>query len=321
MTTGTKLAALDLGSNTFRLIVADFKDGSPAWETKKVWQSIPRISEGLIPNGRFAQAPRHRALQALEEFADIIAALGPSRVLAGGTMAFRQAADGAEFLTEASNRYGWEAFVLSGSQEARLSALGVMTALAPLPDEGLIFDIGGRSTEFINTSRRELLQTQSLAMGVVGLTETHVRSDPPAPSELAAMTSQVHSILQNADWSAVGRPTLVGTAGTVTTVAAMLMKLVDYDAAAVNNQTFGRHQIGRLLDLLAGQKINQRLSHPGLHPRRADVIVAGLVEVTGIMDFFGQDLLTVSDNSLLEGLWLACADLVPLGQTTHEVIP
>jgi exopolyphosphatase/guanosine-5'-triphosphate,3'-diphosphate pyrophosphatase len=307
------LAALDLGSNTFRLILARLSRDVMAGASRRVWQEIPRISEGLVPGGRLLEAPKARAWAALEGFQRVIEEHAPAAVLAGATMAFREASDGGDFLAEAGRRFGWRAIVLSGEEEARLSALGVLSGLDPTPEDALIFDIGGRSTELINTREEAVVLTQSLPMGVVGLTERHVSSDPPSAAELAAIRRHVVDVLRAADWSRLGQsPTLIGTAGTVTTVAAMLLELADYDPALINNQPFDRARIGGLLSKLAALKSEERAALPGLHPRRADVIVAGLIEVTSIMDFLGLGRLVVSDNSLLEGLWLAAAGLVKL---------
>ena len=177
----------------------------------------------------------------------------------------------------------------------------------------MIFDIGGRSTELVATRYKNLVLTRSLPVGVVGLTERHVRSDPPEARELAAIRREVMDALSGADFSLPApNPALIGTAGTVTTIAAMLLQLSDYDPDRINNQSFGRDRIEGLSTTLAGLTADRRTALPGLHPRRADVIVAGLVETLAIMEFFGHDRLVVSDNSLLEGLWLAAAGLVNL---------
>jgi exopolyphosphatase/guanosine-5'-triphosphate,3'-diphosphate pyrophosphatase len=307
------LAALDLGSNTFRLILASEADGHLDFATRRIWQEIPRLSEGLSAGGCLKEEPKNRAWEALESFASVIEAQKPLKTLAGGTMVFRRASDGESFLIEIGQRFGWEVTVLTGTQEARLSALGVLSGLAPIPESGLIMDIGGRSTEFISTRGRKLLTFQSLDVGVVGLTEDFVKSDPPAPTELAAMAASVKNTLQAANCNQLDpKATLVGTAGTVTTLAAMLLDLVNYDSNLVNNQVIGRQFLLDLLATLSTESLETRRLHPGLHPRRADVIVAGLVLLVEVMNFLSKDSLVVSDNSLLEGLWLAAAGLAPL---------
>jgi exopolyphosphatase/guanosine-5'-triphosphate,3'-diphosphate pyrophosphatase len=307
----SSLAALDLGSNTFRLILAEPDHQTIKTGTRRVWQELPRLSEGLVAGGRLAKEPLQRAWEALESFHSVLTKEKPARTLAGATMAFRLAADGSDFLSEISHRYGWETRLLSGEQEARLSALGVLSGLKP-PPSGLIFDIGGQSTEFINTRGHNLTKTQSLKMGVVSLTESFIHHDPPLPNEVTALKDKVLAILSQADWSAVNNPTLLGTAGTVTTVAAMLLKLPNYDPELINQTTFHRQDIERLSAILTQEPVQMRLNHPGLHPKRADVIVAGILEVAAIMDYFSRDILVVSDNSLLEGLWLAANGIIQI---------
>ncbi|MDR2386889.1 MAG: hypothetical protein LBE80_04800 [Deltaproteobacteria bacterium] len=311
------LAALDLGSNTFRLIIAPKGLGL---SQSRLWQEIPRLSQGLENGQLLGLEPKQRALAALESFDRIIRAEKPERILAGGTMVFRQARDGPEFLAKAAKRFGWESLVLSGAQEAFLSARGVLSGLEPRPPETLIFDVGGRSTEFINVYGDQIVQTQSLDLGVVGLTEDFVKSDPPRVEELLSLDGFIRKKLSGGDWSALSpQATLVGTAGTVTTMAAMLMKLVDYDRNRINNLVIDLESVMALLLKLSNETNQTRQAHPGLHPRRADVIVAGLVLVSTIMDFFSKAKIIISDNSLLEGLWLAAAGLVPLNPKMSEV--
>lgn len=305
---GLPLAALDLGSNTFRLIVAEERGGRLA--DKKVYQHIPRLSEHLHPGGRFAPEALQRGWEALDEFAGLIREAGAVKVLAGATMAARLAEDGPDFMAAIRERYGWEAVILTGDEEARLTATGVLTGLDPRPEHSLIFDIGGRSTEFVSAEGARIVRSRSLAMGVVALTEAHL-SDPARPGEMEAVAAEARNILSQADFSdKAPNATLVGTAGTVTTVAALLLKLKEYRPELVNGVTLARPAIADLLAALARETVAERVRLYGLHPRRADAIVAGLVLVLEIMDFFGRGEIVVSDNGLLEGLWLRAAGLI-----------
>ncbi len=309
------IAALDLGSNTFRLMLAD-RHGDPggrplqAWAGKRVFQHIPRLSERLTNGGRFAPEALQRAWAALDEFDGHIRAAGAATVLAGATMAARLAADGPEFLEAVGRRYGWETAILTGEEEARLTAAGVLTGLDPLPERALVFDIGGRSTEFISTQGRNIIKTRSLSLGVVALTEDHL-SAPAAPGQLEAVAAEVRSVLAEADFSEVsGEAVLAGTAGTVTTVAALLLKLPEYRPELINNARLTGPDMAALLAVLAGETLEERVSRHGLHPRRADALVAGLVEILEIMKKFGRESLLVSDHGLLEGLWLRAGGLI-----------
>ena len=302
------IAALDLGSNTFRLMLAVRK--GDLWAGKKVFQHIPRLSERLEPGGSLAPEALTRAWEALEDFAGLVRDSGAETVLAGATMAARLAADGPDFMAEIHRRYGWDTRILSGEEEACLTATGVLTGLNPLPENSLIFDIGGRSTEFISARGRAIRRSRSLALGVVALTENHL-SDPIESGQLQAVAEEVRAVLKSADFSdAEDSRVLAGTAGTVTTIAALLLELRDYDPDKVNNANLGRKAIDSLLRDLAALTVEQRVEQYGLHPRRADAIVAGLVEVLEIMDYFKRDEILVSDNGLLEGVWLRAAGLL-----------
>lgn len=298
------IAALDLGSNTFRLMLAEAGEVRSA---KRVFQHIPRLSEHLTPGGNFAPEALNRAWTALDDFAGRVREAGAAKVLAGATMAARLAADGPDFMAAIRKRYGWEAVILTGDEEARLTATGVLTGLSPRPDHSLIFDIGGRSTEFVSAAGRDLVGSRSLALGVVALTEEFL-GDPLAPGQLEQVAKAAREVLRMADFSdAAPEFTLVGTAGTVTTMAALLLKLKDYDPDRVNNARLERAAVAELLRAMASLTVAERVEHYGLHPRRADAIVAGLVLVLEIMDFFSRPDLLVSDNGLLEGIWLKAA--------------
>ncbi|MDR2725910.1 MAG: exopolyphosphatase [Candidatus Adiutrix sp.] len=307
------IAALDLGSNTFRLMLAgkaEEKRPHP-WDDKRVFQELPRLAEGLAPGGPLAPSALNRAWEALDSFAAEIRASKAGRVLAGATMAARLAADGPAFLAETARRYGGETRLLTGEEEARLTAAGVLTGLAPSPPEALIFDIGGRSTEFITVTGGTPGRSLSLDLGVVGLTEAYLEA-PARPGQLEAVALATRAALSAADLSFVqADPVLVGTAGTVTTMAALLLGLKTYDPDLVNNSRLARPALAGLLAELAPLSEARRVEKYGLHPRRADALPAGLALALEIMDHFRRTELTVSDNGLLEGLWLAAAGLGP----------
>ncbi|MDR1164471.1 MAG: hypothetical protein LBO66_01115 [Deltaproteobacteria bacterium] len=311
------LAALDLGSNTFRMVLAEMGEEGPSVESKRVFQELPRLSEGLTPGGSFGPEPMERAFAALQKFYDIARTVRPAKVAVGGTMAFRLAANSALFAQETRRRFGWDIRILSGHEEAFLTASGVIGNLASPPAHALVFDIGGQSTEFIQTRGKEIVKAQSLSLGVVGLTEAFIRSDPPTPRELNSLATRAREILEEASWAAPPGCVLIGTAGTVTTIAAMLLGLKTYDPFAVNRALIRRDAIAKLALDLSGETRQRRTKRVGLHPLRADVIVAGLLLTLGIMDFYGFADLRVSDSNLLEGLWLWGAGMVDLSRASE----
>jgi exopolyphosphatase/guanosine-5'-triphosphate,3'-diphosphate pyrophosphatase len=310
-------AALDLGSNTFRLILARLQapggGGGMDPASKRVWQEIPRISEGLQEGGAFREAPLARAWKALEGFDAVVKAENPSRTLACATMAARAASDGRDFMEAVRERFGWECGILRGDEEARLSAAGALAGFPGTAGDSVIFDIGGRSTEFAVAGGRSVVAVKSLPVGVVGLKEAFLFSDPPSEAELRALEARVSEALVGAPLPE--RPEgagLIGTAGTVTTAAAMLLGLEPYSPEKVHGAAISRKAAEKLYRELSAEPQAERARRPGLHPMRADVITGGLALVLGILDRYGAGEFTASDWGLLEGLWLASAGVIPL---------
>ncbi|MDR2459773.1 MAG: hypothetical protein LBE38_03170 [Deltaproteobacteria bacterium] len=313
----TSFAALDIGSNTFRLIIAEKGPEGILVGTKKVWQEVTRLSQGLSPGGGFGSAPLKRAFTALDHFAEILQKENPQGgVLAAGTMAVRESADGKEFMKELNCRYGWNSKILSGNQEAFLSARGVQSELIAFPNCSLIFDIGGRSTELIRTYKREISLTKSLPLGVVSLTEKFIHHDPPTTQEVLAMKDYIFQTLSGKDMyiRVKNLDEIIGTAGTVTTICAMLLSLENYDPLRVNGARIPLEDIEALLTEVIGETLIKRSKRIGLHPKRADVIVAGLALTCTLLEFFRGNYLLVSDASLLEGLWLLQAGVISIGE-------
>ncbi len=301
----TTYAAMDLGSNTFRLLVAQ-KDSCGLAQNKQVFQHIPRLSENLQTGGNFAPEALNRAQKAILDFAEKIKVSGAKKVLAGGTMAFRLSRDGLPFMADLEKKYGWQTKILQGEEEGFYTAQGVLSGLDPLPEDSLIFDIGGRSTEFVAVKGRDIIESRSLDVGVVGLTEEFLHNDPPKASELAQLSKKVRQIISTNHFD-LPRPVLVGTAGTVTTVAAVLLQLKEYKAELVNNAKISWTKISDLLKTLAAIDVQTRIKNYHLPERRADAIIAGLILVLEIMEAFKKNEIVVSDNGLLEGLWQAAS--------------
>jgi len=303
------LAAIDLGSNTVRLLVASGQGAE--FERLLLRQEVTRLGEALKPGEPFLPAAARRTWKVLEQYRAEAEALGAGKVVVGATMAVRQAADGSDFLARISLELGFETLLLSGAQEADLTAAGVMTGLKPVPDSALIFDLGGRSTEFILTKKGNALETYSLEIGAVALTETYLLSDPPLDGEVKACRAGVDNILRCgfSEWDdKAWRPDeLVGTAGTTTTLAAMAQGLNVYRPELIDNYRLTREVLAGLFQRILALPTIERALIPGLPRDRADIIAAGAAGVLEIMDFFNTNSLIVSDAGLLEGIWLAAA--------------
>jgi exopolyphosphatase/guanosine-5'-triphosphate,3'-diphosphate pyrophosphatase len=211
------------------------------------------------------------------------------------------------------HRYGWRTKLLSGQVEAYLAASGVLAGLERIPDSALIFDIGGRSTEFILYHDKVIQRTMSLDIGVVGLYEAHVRSDPPTELELSQVAEQVRQALLDADWGDLREGAkLIGSAGTVTTITAMLLGMEEYIPIEVNGTEVKAKEVASLLAQLRKEPMAKRAKRAGLPKGRADVILPGLVLVTEILSFFRKKSFIASDNGLLEGIWLLNAGCIPV---------
>ena len=311
-----RVAAIDLGTNTVRLLVGE-PDGAGGYRPIFAAQEITRLGQGLSPDLLLQPEPIRRTLAVLEWFRRLADSHGATRTAVIGTSALREARNRQEFLRRARMEMGLDVRVISGEEEARLTLRGMRAALPavgyPLGGRLLLMDIGGGSTEFLLADGDAILATASTGLGVVKLTEAHVRHDPPVPAELTAIHDVVAARL--ARLRAEGFPGLgpaaaapaiafVGTAGTLTTLAAIDLSLTSYDPGRVNGHRLTRDRVEALLRELASLPLVRRRRIPGLEPARADVIVAGALVCLGAMETLGFPTIVVSDGGLREGILL-----------------
>ena len=300
------VASLDLGSNTLRLLIAEAGPG-PSLRPVLLERRVTRLSQNLVPGGRLFPAARERTLKVLDQFGRLAAERQVEDVFGGATAVIRLAADGDDFLAEVKRRTGLSLRKLSGGQEARLTALGVLSSLnGETARDVLIIDPGGQSTEFVTAREGRPGAGLSLNLGVVSLTERFLDSDPPAGPEMAVLRAEVVGRIEEALAFCPPRPglSLAGTAGTVTTIAAMLLELAAYDPQKVTGFQLARPEVSALLGRLNAMPLASRRGLAGLEPGREDVIIAGLVMVESIMEAYGQNQMAVVDSGLLEGLIL-----------------
>jgi len=307
-----RFAAIDIGSNTFRLLIAEAaKPGSATpWQTIHYTHRIIRLGEGLHHSGRLAEAAMQRGMQAFRDYAHIIAdyQVDPDHVCATATAAMREAGNGAAFRDAVQAETGIDIRIIDGKTEAGMSLQG---ASAVLPEstqkDMLLFDIGGGSTEFIRATNGACRDAISRKLGVVRLVEAHLHSDPPSPCDYHAMLSAADAHLAEVEkfWGDQQAPAaLVGTAGTVTTLAATELDLCPYDANIINNHRMSRSAFEKLRDRLLGMNHAERQSIRSIEEGRGDLIVAGLAIVEAVMDRWHYDAMIVVDAGLLEGVWL-----------------
>ncbi|MEE8503265.1 MAG: Ppx/GppA phosphatase family protein [candidate division NC10 bacterium] len=300
-----RYASIDVGTNTVRLLVAD-ADEPASYRAVFQEQVITRLGERLQETGQLSPTPVERTLKVLQRFVQTAKDLGAKEIVAVATSAAREAKNRAEFLDRARRELGLEVQVISGEDEATLTAIGVSHALGPDQTNMMIVDIGGGSTEFTAIRQGKITSHISLPMGVVKLTEAHLTSDPPPVVELEAASTSIRESLQQVPASLVPPPgaILVATAGTPTTLAAIDLGLASYDAERVTGHRVSRGRIQELLDYFCSLPLADRSRIVGLEPARADVIVAGALLICEVLKRFGFDELTVSDGGLREGVLL-----------------
>ena len=311
----TRLAAVDMGTNSTRLLVAESLDGAGpggALDTIERHMHITRLGQGVNATRRLHPDAVERTLAVLRKYRDVMDATGVEGVRATATSAARDAANRHDLLGPAADILGTEVELLSGEDEGRLTFLGATTGLdAPAPH--LVVDIGGGSTEFIAGTGQppgergapEIAGIMSVDVGCVRLTEAWLHSDPPAPEELSQALSVVQAYLDDVDRDlpAAGQAqTLIGTAGTVTTVAAVEIGLAEYDPEVLHHFRLTRAAAEDVFRTLATEAADDRRHNPGLEAARVDVIVGGAAVLVAIMRHWAFDEMIVSEADILDGL-------------------
>jgi exopolyphosphatase/guanosine-5'-triphosphate,3'-diphosphate pyrophosphatase len=318
----TRVAAVDLGTNSTRLLVADIDGGQLEDITRRL--TITRLGEGVDGRRRLLPVPIARVRNCLADYRRELEALGAERTLAIATSAVRDAENGEAFLGEIEWSYGFTTRLLAGEEEAAMMVTGVTAGRPPL-DDVLVVDIGGGSTELVLTADGEVAAVTSLDVGCVRLTERFLGSDPPSRPELAAAAAYVRSLLPQLEAASA-----IGVAGTVTTLATLDLGDADHDLCARPEsasaesgrakfvetwpaRTHGHRlrlaAVQEQLERLAAMTLDERLAVPGIEPGRAPVIVAGIVVLREIMASYGLAEIEASERDILHGAALAAAEL------------
>jgi len=297
-----KIASIDIGSNTLRLLIV--KKTAQGFQPIYRDREIVRLGRGFLPERRLLPQPMDKALEVLRRFRERAEAEGVTQIRAAGTGVLRRADNGEVFLKKIKKETGLTIEILSGLEEAEIMAKGVLSQFANLSGETVIFDLGGGSTEFVFLNQGQIMERLSLSLGVVGLTEQFLKIDPPGEKDLESLRKHCRIILKKILSKNGKIKNLIGTAGTVTTLAAMVKKISDYDPDLINGTVLFRNRLKQLSAEILSLPLPQRQKLPGLEPGRADIIGAGILLVLEIMAYFSQDTLLVSDAGLLEGLIL-----------------
>jgi len=305
----TRAASIDIGTNTIRMLIADIYPAGTLTPLRRE-RVITRLGEGFHAGAMLGEPALRRSLKALDAFSHLLQAYPVPRVHVVATSAVREAVNGADFCSRVTRQTGLAVKILSGAEEARLTLAGVMASLRAA-DLSLIVDIGGGSTELILARNGLPLHTASIRVGVVHLSEKLLHSDPPSQPELLSLDAKIHEHLDAAladDFSsslpfpAPASVRLIGTAGTITTLAAIDLKMTRYEPDRVTNHVLSRAAIGAILHRLAAMPRKQRTTIAGLEPGREDLIIPGAALLLHLMNRFGFEAITVSDAGLLEGI-------------------
>ena len=301
------LAGIDIGTNTVRLLIADVKDKYNFREIRSE-RRITRLGEGLIENSRLMPSAEDRTIFVLKEFGEILKGYPVEALTAVATSAVREAENGREFVDKIKVETDFDIEVISGEEEAKRTFLGVIAGLNPSflssPQHLLIIDIGGGSTEFIVSKNAEVLDSISIGLGVVKLTERFVKSDPVTEAEIENLNNIIKDELANLKkrLNSLNNTTFVGTAGTITTLAAIDQNLTLYNPLRINNYILKKKSVDRIFDNLKFMTIEERLNIPALEKGREDLIIAGTVIVQSVMETFGFNEMVVCDYGLREGI-------------------
>jgi exopolyphosphatase / guanosine-5'-triphosphate,3'-diphosphate pyrophosphatase len=303
-----RVAAIDLGTNTTRLLVADVADDRVAEVRRET--RITRLGEGVDGRRKLLPLPIARVRNCLADYRRALEELGSERTLAVATSAIRDAENGEAFLGEVEWSYGFTTRLLSGDDEALLTFRGVSTGQA-VEAGTLIVDLGGGSTELVVAGPGGVDFRTSLDIGAVRLTERFLAGDPPTAAELDSCRSAIAAVLAERvpDDVRAGVTKAIGVAGTVTTLAALDLGLADYDRDRVDGHFLTAEGAGRQLERLAGLPLDERRTVPALEPERAPVIVGGAAIVVESLSFFGLDGIAASERDLLDGAALEAAEL------------
>ena len=300
-----RVAAIDCGTNSIRLLIADIDDGKLTDVVRTM--IIVRLGEGVDQSGQFSQAALQRTFAAVETYADLITKHEPTQIRFVATSASRDVSNRAEFVAGIVSRLGIEPDVISGDEEAELSFLGATADLVndanPPEAPFLVVDIGGGSTEFVLGTTRPTAAI-STNVGCVRMTERHLVSDPPTATQISAATADIEAAIDLA-WEAVPvaqAHSLIGLAGSVTTVAALALGLSKYDPSAIHGSRISASEVHRVTqDLLAMTRADRAKLGP-MHEGRIDVIASGALVLDRIMARAEMAEVVVSERDILDGI-------------------
>jgi len=312
---GPRVAVIDLGTNSTRLMVADISAEEEVLELVRETR-VTRLGRGVDLSAKLSDEGIEAVCAAVADYMATIHPLEPDSVVAVATSAVRDASNGEAFLAELRERFAISPRVIDGETEARLTFAGATAGRDDRDGCILVADIGGGSTELVTGCKRRVEFWTSMQAGVVRQTERHISHDPPQAAELEELADEVGGmVVDEISTSSPPQPDIgIAVAGTPTSLAAMELGIDPYDATLVHGHRLTMAAIQRTLSKLASVSIAERFRLPGLQPERAPTIVAGVVILIQVMRAFGLDEIEVSEHDILHGAALErAANPAPAG--------
>jgi exopolyphosphatase/guanosine-5'-triphosphate,3'-diphosphate pyrophosphatase len=296
------VAAIDCGTNSTRLLIVDRNGATVVRE-----MTVTRLGEGVDETHRLASGAIERTLATLRRYRDEMDTRGVVALRITATSAARDATNSSEFFDAAEAVLGVRPELLAGEEEGALSYAGATTGLPPGEGPFLVCDLGGGSTELVAGGKDpgSIAGVSSMDVGCVRISERFLESDPPSARELEAARAYVRAAIEAAttEAPALTQPrSLVGVAGTVSTLVAIRRGVTSHDRDALHHQRLEREDVAELLSEFASSPLARRRAIPGIEPGRADVIVGGALILLEVMDALGHDHLVYSEDDILDGL-------------------
>jgi exopolyphosphatase/guanosine-5'-triphosphate,3'-diphosphate pyrophosphatase len=297
-----RIAAIDIGTNSIRCIIAEAsKDGK--FKILDDEKATVRLGEGLALTGIISDEASNRALEAIRRFHKLVIGLDVEAVEAVATSAVRTATNGKELIAKLSEELGHEIRIISGEEEAELTATSAISNFDMYGKRYAMIDIGGGSVEIVTAYGNHVEEFYSLELGAVVMTDCYLKSDPIADKELKKLRSFIRGTLKHTfSGMKVSVDTLIGSGGTVTALGCMAMQMRKDNYVSIHGSEALRAEVVHLLAMLAHRDLKERRTVPGLNQDRADIIVAGVVVIDELMSFFDANRLIVNERGIREGL-------------------
>ena len=297
--TAQRIAIVDLGSNTARLVVINAVPGQ-SWRVEDEIREVVRLRQGMSDE-RLADAAMQRAFVTLRLFKRFCDAVRTDHIVATATSAVRDAANGRQFVERVQRELGLELRILDGEREAYYGVIGALNDAAVT--DGAVVDIGGGSAEVSQVADRRYVQGWSAPLGALALTERFIRHDPPTAGELSAVRAEIDRHLDKVKWLPGLKGQLVGLGGTIRNLARIEAQRRAYPLPTLHGFELTRASVAETIDLLSAVPLGKRLKVPGLRSDRADIILPGAMVIHAVQERMGAPALTVSVNGLREGLF------------------